>query len=64
MPLSFHDLRHTHVTWLIDAGWNEFRIVRRLGWKDGRMLHTVYGHLFRDHDEELIAGLERRWQTP
>jgi hypothetical protein len=25
------------------------------------MLHTVYGHLFREHDEGLIAGLERRW---
>lgn len=60
-PLTIHDLRHTHVAWLIDAGWNEFRIVRRLGWKDGRMLHTVYGHLFRDHDEELMAGLEARW---
>ncbi len=62
-PLTFHDLRHTHVAWLIDAGWTEFRIVRRMGWKDGRMLHTVYGHLFRDHDEELMADLEARWAS-
>lgn len=52
----FHVLRHTHVTWLIDAGWKEFRMVRRLGWKDGRMLYTVYGHLFRNHDEELMEA--------
>lgn len=62
-PLTFHDLRHTHVSWLIDAGWTEFRIVKRMGWKDGRMLHTVYGHLFRERDPELIAGLEKRWDA-
>jgi integrase len=62
-PLTFHDLRHTHVSWLIDAGWTEFRIVRRMGWKDGRMLHTVYGHLFTERDPDLMAGLERRWDA-
>jgi integrase len=39
-------LRHTHVALLIRYGWQEYNIVRRLGWKDGTMLYRVYGHLF------------------
>jgi integrase len=57
-PLTFHDLRHTHVALLIKYGWQEFQIVRRLGWSDSKMLHAVYGHLFPNHDAELVADLE------
>jgi integrase len=57
-PLSFHDLRHTHTSWLIEEGWPEFKIVRRLGWKDGRMLYSVYGHLLPGHDADLARGLD------
>jgi integrase len=62
-PLTFHDLRHTHVAHLIAYGWQEYRIVRRLGWRDATMLHRVYGHLFPRHDEELLADLEQRRQA-
>jgi integrase len=61
-PLSFHDLRHTHVALLIQYGWQEYQIVRRLGWKDGKMLHTTYGHLFPGHDAELVAELDEKRQ--
>jgi integrase len=57
-PLSVHDLRHTHASWLIEAGWPEFKIVRRLGWKDGRMLYTTYGHLLPGYDADLARGLD------
>jgi hypothetical protein len=33
-----------------------------MGWKDGRILHTVYGHLSTEFDENLMAGLENRWR--
>jgi len=59
-PLTFHDLRHTHVALLIKYGWQEFQIVRRLGWSDSKMLHAVYGHLFPNHDAELVTDLEAR----
>jgi integrase len=60
-PLTFHDLRHTHCAWLIDLGWSEFHIVRRMGWKDGRMLHSTYGHLLNRRNREAIEGLEKHW---
>ncbi len=62
-PLTFHDLRHTHVALLIRYGWQEYSIVRRLGWKDGTMLYRCYGHLFPSHDAELVLDLERRLQA-
>jgi integrase len=58
IPLSVHDLRHTHTSWLIEEGWPEVKIVRRLGWKDGRMLYTTYGHLLPGYDEDLARGLD------
>jgi integrase len=57
-PLSVHDLRHTHTSWLIEAEWPEFKIVKRLGWRDSRMLYTTYGHLLPGHDAELVKGLD------
>lgn len=58
-PLTFHDLRHTHVSWLIEWGWQEVKIVRRLGWTDGVMLHRVYGHLFPNAEDELVEMFDR-----
>jgi integrase len=58
--MTFHDLRHTHCSLLIAYGWTESQIVARMGWRDGRMLHRVYGHLFRRHDQELVADLSKR----
>jgi integrase len=63
-PFTFHDLRHTHVAWLVDADWSEYRIVRRMGWKDSRMLYTTYGHLLDKHNREGMATLEERWIEP
>lgn len=59
-PLTFHDLRHTHTSWLIANRWPEFQIVKRLGWTDSRMLYRVYGHLFENDDEALVKALGER----
>lgn len=59
--MTFHDLRHTHVAWLIREGVQEFKIVKRLGWKDSTMLHRVYGHLFPNSEDSLVELLETRW---
>lgn len=58
---TFHDLRHTHCSWLIDLKLSEYRIVRRMGWKDGRMLHSTYGHRLKRRDREGMEGLEQAW---
>jgi integrase len=61
-PLTFHDLRHSHASLLIRYGWQDFKIVRRLGWKDATMLHRTYGHLFPQHDSNLVVELEQHLQ--
>jgi hypothetical protein len=56
-PLAPHSRRATDP--LRMAG---IQHVRRLGWKDGTMLYRVYGHLFPNHDDDLVIDLERRLQ--
>jgi hypothetical protein len=60
VPLTFHDLRHTHVALLIRYGWPEYNIVWRLGWKDGTMLYRVYGHLQRRSGSSPRRGKQPR----
>ena len=43
-PRSFHTLRHTHTTILLESGISDTAIVDRLGWGSTAMLQT-YGHV-------------------
>ncbi|HET7483084.1 MAG TPA: tyrosine-type recombinase/integrase, partial [Actinomycetota bacterium] len=52
-----HELRHSHVAMLIRQGWTEHEIVVRMGWTSSTMLHSVYGHLFEDHQRDRVAKL-------
>lgn len=58
--LTFHDLRHTHVAWLIEAGAQPLVIQRRLGHKSIRTTLDVYGHLFPNAEESVVRDLTRR----
>ncbi|MDH6367167.1 MULTISPECIES: tyrosine-type recombinase/integrase [unclassified Breznakia] len=50
---TFHDLRHTHVSTLIDLGWQSNAIAKRLG-HSVEMVNNVYGHLFpRRIDDDM-----------
>lgn len=60
-PFTFHDLRHTHVAWLIDAGVQPLAIQRRLGHKDIATTMNVYGHLFPHHEDAIVQALEQKW---
>lgn len=53
-----HDLRHTHVAWLIAANIPLSAISRRLGHKSIAVTDGVYGHLLDEVDERLVASLE------
>ena len=51
-----HDTRHSHVSWLIDAGWDPYTIQHRIGHESIKTTYDVYGHLFsRGSTEELDA---------
>jgi integrase len=67
MPeVTFHSLRHTHASQLIDAGIDIVTISRRLGHAKPDITLRIYAHLFRKDDSkasdainEALAGLGR-----
>lgn len=54
----FHDLRHTHVAWLAEAGVPIHKVSARLGHESIRTTWDVYGHLFPDYDDQIVAALD------
>lgn len=56
--LTPHDLRHTHVAWLIAGGVPMSAISRRLGHKSAAFTDDQYGHLLDEVDERLVASLD------
>lgn len=54
-----HDLRHTHASWLIDAGVSLPAIQKRLGHTDVMTTLRIYGHPATDSEDKILAALER-----
>ncbi|MBL7261593.1 site-specific integrase [Actinoplanes sp. LDG1-01] len=59
----FHDLRHSHVAFLIDADWDFYAIQRRLGHASIKTTFDIYGHLLGYGDEQHLSKLELRLPT-
>lgn len=63
--LRFHDLRHTHASWLISHGVALTAIQRRLGHTSITITSDRYGHLLPIVDERIAdvldAALPRSW---
>jgi integrase len=59
-PLKFHELRHSAVAFMIAEGADPLQIKRRAGHEDVRTTFNLYGHLFPDREDELVAALDRR----
>jgi integrase len=58
MPdITFHSLRHTHASQLIDAGINIVEISKRLGHSKPGVTLNVYSHLFRTKDDKAAAAI-------
>jgi integrase len=53
--ITFHALRHTHASHLIDAGIDVVKISRRLGHASPTITLKVYAHLFRKDDKSSAA---------
>jgi integrase len=54
------DLRHTHVAYLIGAGWDFLAIQLRLGHASIRTTFDVYGHLLPRGEQSRLIGLDRQ----
>jgi integrase len=58
MPeITFHSLRHTHASALIDAGVDIVTISKRLGHKKPDVTLRVYSHLFRNDDSKAADAI-------
>ncbi|MBB3666189.1 integrase [Prauserella sediminis] len=60
--LTFHDLRHTQRTWLIEDGVPEVLIHDRLGHRLPGV-RGIYSHVTEPMIAAMCAGLERRWRN-
>jgi hypothetical protein len=58
MPdITFHALRHTHASQLIDAGVDVVTISKRLGHSGPNITLKVYAHLFHDKDDKAAEAI-------
>lgn len=55
-----HTLRHTHAAFLIDDGESPKAVQVRMGHATIGVTYDLYGHLFPEAEDRLVAGLERR----
>jgi integrase len=59
--MHFHDLRHTHKTWLIEDDVPEAAQAKRLGHRLPGV-RGIYSHVSPAVEQRLVAGLQRRWE--
>ena len=55
--VTFHNLRHTHASQLIDAGVDIVTISKRLGHAKPDITLRIYAHLFRKDDSKAAAAI-------
>jgi len=55
--VTFHALRHTHASQLIDAGVDIVVISRRLGHASPNVTLGIYAHMFRKSDDKAAAAI-------
>jgi integrase len=58
LGVSFHGLRHTHASQLIDHGVDVVTIAKRLGHSSAAVTLNVYAHLFRKDDAKAAAVID------
>ncbi|OPY83336.1 MAG: Tyrosine recombinase XerD [Syntrophus sp. PtaU1.Bin005] len=57
--ITFHSLRHTHASWLVNNGTNLFLVKEILGHADFKMT-TRYSHPAADSIRQAMVGLEKK----
>lgn len=59
--LHFHDLRHTHETWLIEHRVPRIMRLVRLGHKR-KDVDDLYSHTTQQMIEDTLKALQQRWE--
>lgn len=57
--IRVHDLRHSHVSLLIEMGYDILEISERLGHKSPKTTLDTYAHLYPDKDKKLASDLNK-----
>jgi len=55
--IRIHELRHSHVSVLINNGYNSFEISKRLGHTPA-MVENIYGHMFKKNETNMVNKLD------
>jgi integrase len=55
--IRIHDIRHSHVSLLIDQGFSAIAIAERVGHKHISTTMNVYAHLFPNRQTMLVDAL-------
>ncbi len=58
--MHFHDLRHTHETWLVEDQVPRVLRLQRLGHKR-HDIDDIYSHVTPTMRDRMLAGLQERW---
>lgn len=61
--VSFHGLRHTHATWLLESGVDMKVVSERLGHSSITVTADIYAHVTDALQREAIQKLQRMMQT-
>ncbi len=60
LPLvTFHDLRHTHATWMLESGVDLKTVSQRLGHSSITVTADIYSHVTRRMQLDAVAKLEK-----
>ena len=58
-PIRVHDLRHSHVSLLIELGFDITEISKRLGHDSVKTIWDTYSHVYPDRDKKLANELNK-----
>ena len=57
IPIRVHDLRHSHIAFLIEKGVQPLVIAKRVGHDSVNTTMNIYGHLYPDKQKQLADML-------
>jgi len=60
--IRLHDIRHSHVSMLIDLGFSPLLIAERIG-DTVEMVNNIYGHLYPNKHKDVADALAKSYQT-